>query len=368
VRTVTNVVDIDTPALVIDLDRTETNIREMADLATRANVRLRPHTKTHKSPRLAGLQRDAGASGITCAKVSEAEVMVEAGFEDILIAFPLYGNEKLRRLADLRRRARIQVSLDSYEVAEGLSELGLASASPIEVYVEVDTGLHRMGRAPGAPTAELVMKLASLKGITLVGLLSHAGHVYDAVDAEQAEQVIAREIDDLVMTRNLCRDQGVELPELSVGATPSVRREMNFDEVTEVRPGTYVFNDATMISLGVATEVTCAAHILATVVSRPTAERFVIDAGSKCLTSDGIGRPDWVRVAGRGDLSMNFINEEHGVGTIDLERGGTLAIGDTLRLIPSHICPVVNLFDYAYGVRGAEVVEMLAIAGRGRVR
>ncbi|MEO9180758.1 MAG: alanine racemase [Acidimicrobiales bacterium] len=363
-----SVFDIDTPALVIDLDRTETNISEMAELAKRANVRLRPHTKTHKSPRIAALQREAGATGITCAKVGEAEVMVAAGFDDILIAFPIYGPEKLTRLADLRRRARVQISLDSFEVAEGLSDLGVASASPVEVYVEVDTGLHRMGRAPGVLTAELVTQLASLKGIILVGLLSHAGHVYGITNPEDAYEVIVQEVSDLVMTQHLCRERGVNLPDISVGATPSVRHELNFDAVNEIRPGTYVFNDATMIAHGVATEGTCAAHILATVVSRPTPERFVIDAGTKCLTSDGRGKLGWIRVAGRDDLTMIFTSEEHGVGEIDLDRGGTLAIGDKLRLIPNHVCPVVNLFDSAYGVRDDRVVEMLDITGRGRVR
>ena len=363
-----NVFDLDTPSLVIDLERVERNINEMAQRSRDAGVRLRPHTKTHKMPEIARLQLDAGASGITCAKVGEAEVMVAAGFTDVLIAYPILGPPKLARLQALRDRARILVSLDSVEVATGLGALGVASGSPVEVYVEVDTGHHRMGRAPGAPTAELVRQLAQIDGISIVGLLTHAGHAYGATVGPDRNAVVDREILDLVATQRLCAEAGVNVTEISVGSTPSARSEITHGGITEVRPGTYVFNDTAMISLGVATQETCAAHILATVVARPAPERFVIDAGTKCFTSDGVGRPGWIQVVGRDDLTMQFTTEEHGVGTIDLDRGGSLAIGDKLMLIPSHICPVVNLFDSVFATRDGRVETELVVAGRGKVR
>lgn len=363
-----NVESLDTPALVIDLDRVERNVNEMADLARRAGVRLRPHTKTHKMPELARLQVDAGASGITCAKLGEAEVMVAAGFDDILIAYPLVGEAKLARLRSLRERARILVSLDSVEVAEGLGRLGVATNDPLEVFVEVDTGHHRMGRAPGAPSASLVAEVSRIPGVVVVGLLTHAGHAYGATSEVERDAVVAREIDDLIMTKGLCADLGVAVEEISVGSTPSARGELRRAGVTEVRPGTYVFNDTMMMSLGVATESTTAAHILATVVGRPTPERFVIDAGTKCFTSDGVGRPHWIKALGRDDLTMEFVTEEHGVGRFDPAWGGELRIGDKLRFIPSHACPVINLFDFAYASRGDEVVGEIAVAGRGKVR
>jgi D-serine deaminase-like pyridoxal phosphate-dependent protein len=363
-----NVNDLDTPALLIDLDRVESNVREMARLSRESQVRLRPHTKTHKMPEIARLQIDAGASGITCAKVGEAEVMVAAGFHDVLIAYPIYGPAKLARLQALREKARILVSLDSLEVAKGLGELGVATGSPVEIYVEVDTGQHRMGRAPGPPTVELITQLAQLQGITIVGLLTHAGHAYNAATLADREPVIDSEVHDLLTTQRLCAEAGVAFNEISVGSTPSARSEMRHQGVTEVRPGTYVFNDTNMINLGVATQETCAAHVLATVVSRATPERFVIDAGSKCFTSDGVGRPGWIQVAGRPDLTMKFITEEHGVGSIDLSQGGALSIGDRLELIPSHVCPVINLFDRAYATRKGDVVQELVVASRGMVR
>lgn len=363
-----NTFDLDTPSLVIDLDVVEHNVAEMAQRTSHSGVRLRPHTKTHKMPEIARLQVEAGASGLTCAKVGEAEVMVAAGFDDILIAYPIYGQEKLARLQALREKARILVSLDSLEVAQGLGQLGVASGEPIEVFVEVDTGHHRMGRAPGQPTVELISQLAQVNGITIVGLLTHAGHAYAATSLEDRDAVVEREIADLVATKLQCADIGVHFDEISVGSTPSARLEMLRDGVTEVRPGTYVFNDTAMIALGVATQATCAARIVATVVSRPTPERFVIDAGTKCFTSDGVGREDWIQVVGRDDLTMQFTTEEHGVGSIDLDHGITLSIGDKLELIPSHICPVINLFDSAFITRSQEVIDEYVVAGRGKVR
>jgi D-serine deaminase-like pyridoxal phosphate-dependent protein len=225
-----------------------------------------------------------------------------------------------------------------------------------------------MGRAPGAATLDLVVRLAEVEGITLVGLLTHAGHAYAAHDLGDREAVVEREVADLLETQYLCAEAGIELDEISVGSTPSARQEALRAGVTEVRPGTYVFNDTTMINLGVATEATCAATVVATVVARPTRERFVIDAGTKCFTSDGVGRPGWLQVVGRPDLTMSFTTEEHGVGVIDLDAGTSLAIGDRLAVIPSHVCAVMNLFDTAWAVRGGDVESELRVAGRGRVR
>jgi D-serine deaminase-like pyridoxal phosphate-dependent protein len=363
-----NVLDLDTPALVIDLDRVESNVRRMAQSAREAGVRLRPHTKTHKMPEIARLQVEAGASGITCAKLGEAEVMVAAGFDDILLAYPLYGKEKLARLERLRRRARVLVSLDSLDVARGLAELGTATGQPIEIYLEVDTGLHRTGTAPGEATLALAVRVAELEGLTLRGLMTHAGHAYGALDSDARARVVQREIEELRHSQALCRDAGIDVREISVGSTPSVSLELAQGGVTEVRPGTYVFNDTTMIEHDVATAATCAAHVIATVVSRPTPDRFVLDAGSKCLTSEGAGTPGWIQVVDREDMTMDFVSEEHGVGRFDPSFGGTLSIGDKVLLIPRHICPVVNLFDSVVTSRDGHVVGRLAVAARGRVR
>jgi D-serine deaminase-like pyridoxal phosphate-dependent protein len=359
--------ELDTPALLVDLDALEANLAEMAAVAGRAGVRLRPHTKTHKSPEIARMQLRAGAVGITCAKLGEAEVMADAGLDDLLIAYPLVGEPKLRRLGELLERARVRVSLDSVEVAEGLGRLGRQRGRDVEVLVEVDTGLHRLGRAPGAPTAELVGAVARVPGVRMAGLLTHAGHAYRARSPDELRRLAEREVLDLVETAALCRRDGIDLEEISVGSTPTARTGASVGGVTEIRPGTYALNDATMMRLGIATEATVAARVLVTVVARPTAERFVVDAGSKCLTTDNMGSvPDWIVVAGRPDLHMDFLSEEHGVG--HRAAGGDVRIGERLQLLPSHACATVNLFDVAYGVRGDRVERELQITGRGKVR
>jgi D-serine deaminase-like pyridoxal phosphate-dependent protein len=201
----------------------------------------------------------------------------------------------------------------------------------------------------------------------VAGLLTHAGHAYRARDPGELRRLAEREVLDLVETAELCRRDGVELREISVGSTPTARIGALVEGVTEIRPGTYALNDATMVRLGVATEDRVAVRILATVVARPTHERFVVDAGSKCFTTDGMGSvPDWLLVAGRPGLHMDFLSEEHGVG--HRSDADDPRIGDRLQLLPSHACTCVNLFDLAYGVRGERVERELPIAGRGKVR
>jgi D-serine deaminase-like pyridoxal phosphate-dependent protein len=359
--------EVETPALLIDLDVLEANLAEMAAVAARAGVGLRPHTKTHKSPEIARMQLQAGAAGITCAKLGEAEVMADAGLDDLLIAYPLVGERKLRRLRELMDRARVQLSLDSVEVAEGLGRVGRELGRDVEVLVEVDTGLHRLGRPPGPPSAELVGRVARVPGVEVVGLLTHAGHAYRAGTPEELRWLAEREVLDLVETAALCRRAGVPLREISVGSTPTARTGALVEGVTEIRPGTYALNDTTMIRLGVATEDSVALRVLVTVVARPTGQRFVVDAGTKCFTSDHMGSvPDWLVVAGRPDLHLDFLSEEHGVGHRHSDED--LRIGDRLQVIPSHACSCVNMFDLAYGVRGARVERELRIAGRGKVR
>lgn len=361
--------ELDTPCLVIDLDVMERNIAEMAAVAEACGVRLRPHTKSHKSPEIAEMQVAAGSSGITCAKLGEAFVMADAGIDDILVAYPIVGETKLRRLRELVERAHVRTSLDSAEVARGVGRIGTELGRAMPILVEVDTGLHRMGRPPGAPSAELVAEISRVRGVEVIGLLAHAGHAYDARTPSDLDACAKREVADLLETAELCRRAGLEIREISVGATPTARAEASLGGVTELRPGTYVFNDVQMMRAGVATEDTCAARVLATVVARPTGDRFVVDAGSKSLTSDGASDgpfPGRGVVRGRPGLFLDFLTEEHGVGHV--ENGATVDIGDRLEIIPLHICPCVNMFDSASGVRRGAVEREIAIAGRGRMR
>jgi D-serine deaminase-like pyridoxal phosphate-dependent protein len=315
------------------------------------------------------MQLDAGAGGITVAKLGEAEVMVEAGIDDLLIAYPLVGEFKLRRLRELLERARVRVSLDDVAVAEPIGRIGVDRGEPIPVLIEVDTGLHRMGRPAGAPSTDLAVEIARIPGIDVIGLLTHAGHAYRATDEDLLRAASQREALDMAETADLCRKAGLDVSVVSVGSTPTARIAAGIAGVTEIRPGTYVFNDVQQMRLGVATEQTCGARVLATVVSRPTSERFVIDAGSKAFSSDGGDGPPFPGrgvVVGRPDLVLDFMSEEHGVGHI--KDGGGLAIGDRLEVVPLHACSAVNLFDVAYAVRGGAVEGEIAIAARGRSR
>jgi D-serine deaminase-like pyridoxal phosphate-dependent protein len=361
--------DLDTPSLLIDLDTLERNVAEMQAVASAAGVRLRPHTKTHKCPDIARMQLDAGASGITAAKLGEAEVMVDAGIDDVLIAYPIVGERKLERLRALAERASLRVTTDSVEVAEGIGRVGQDLGRDVPLLVEVDTGLHRVGRPAGAPTVELVKELSGVRGVEVLGLLTHAGHAYRSTGPAELRAAAEREGRDLVETAEGCAAEGIELREISVGSTPTARIVAGVAGVTEIRPGTYVFNDVQQMRLSVATEPTCAARVLTTVVAHPTDERFVLDAGTKAFTSDGGDGPPFPGrgvVAGRPELVLDFMNDDHAVG--HLTGADDVLIGDRLEVIPLHVCSTVNMFDEAVGIRSGQVVRMFAIAGRGKMR
>ena len=365
----TSVADLDTPSLLVHLDMLERNIREMTAVAQEAGVRLRPHTKTHKCPDIAWMQLDAGASGITVAKLGEAEAMADAGIDDILVAYPIWGEPKLRRLRALAERASVRVSLDSVEVAEGIGRVGRELGRDLPVLVEVDAGLGRMGRPPGEPTVELVREVARVPGVDVAGLLTHAGHAYGSHTEDELRTAAEHEGRALVETAERCAHEGIELREISVGSTPTARIVAGVPGVTEIRPGTYVFNDVQQMRLGTATEGTCAARVLVTVVAHPTEDRFLVDGGTKAFTSDGGDGPPFPGrglVVGRPDLRLTFMNEEHGVG--HRTGAGDVRIGDRLEVIPLHVCSCVNMFDTAYGVRDGVVESELAIAGRGKMR
>lgn len=355
--------ELDTPCVVVDLDVAERNVRRIQALADSAGVKLRPHTKTHKSAFFARMQVEAGAAGITCAKLGEAEAMADAGFDDILIAYPLIGPLKMARLEALARRVkRLLVSLDSYEVAEALSGVGQRLGRPVEVYAEVDTGLHRVGRAPGADALDFCRGLERFPGIRLAGLMSHAGPTWKAGSHQEILDYARAEVAAMVAVK-----EGLGRPnlEISVGATPIAHLIGETPGVTESRPGTYIFGDRNLMGLGLATEADCAARVLTTAVSHPVPDRAVVDAGSKSLAMDPHRDGGHGHVVGLPQVRVARLSEEHGV----LEFGPglpPLRVGDRLEIIPNHICPAINLFDKVYGVRGGQVVAEISVEGRGK--
>jgi D-serine deaminase-like pyridoxal phosphate-dependent protein len=363
--------DLDTPVLVADLPTVERNIGAMAGFARGAGVALRPHVKTHKTPALAHMQLAAGARGVTVAKLGEAEVMADAGITDILVCYPIIGRQKLERLAHLARRARLTVALDSVEVAAGLSETARRYGVRFDIYLEVDSGLNRCGLPPGAPVADLARRVARLDGITITGVCTHAGHAIRAASFEERDAVARYEGECVVATRQQVEAAGVPVQEVSVGSSATVRVSGRVPGVTEIRPGTYVFNDFVQMTAGSCTEAECGLTVLSTVVSRPAPDRAIVDAGSKCLSSDFYRTTDRVLgygyLKGSGGTLVARLSEEHGV-VLTADGSPRLAIGDRVEIIPNHACAALNLFDTLVGVRDGEVEAVWPVLARGKVR
>ncbi|OUN01715.1 MAG: hypothetical protein BAA04_12725 [Firmicutes bacterium ZCTH02-B6] len=364
--------ELDTPALVVDLAVMERNIERMAGLARQTGVGLRPHAKTHKSPWIAHQQLRAGAIGITVAKLGEAEAMVEAGIRDILLAYPILGEQKLSRLERLLNEADIILSVDSLEAAEAMAQAVRRSGrGRARVFIDVDTGLRRMGLGPGMPTVELAERIARIQGLEVAGLMSHAGHVAAARTPEELAATARRAAEALVETAEILRRRGLPIAHVSPGSTPAACFEAQVSGVTEIRPGTYVFNDRNTMDRWAAGEADCALTVLATVVSRPAPDRAVIDAGSKVFSSDPSVRGDGTfgHVVGWPGVRLQRLSEEHGVLVFDPDHNGVqLRVGDRLHIIPNHVCPAVNLSDVLYGYRDGRVVREIPVMARGKYR
>ena len=357
--------DLATPAVVIDQDVLERNVARMAEAARRHGVGLRPHAKTHKTVEIARMQTKAGASGLTVAKTSEAEVFADAGFPDLFVAYPVVGADKGRRLLALADRVRIAVGVDSLEGAATLAGVFHAAGRRLEALLKVDVGLHRVGVAP-VDAAATAQRLADLPGLRLRGLFTHGGQAYGADDAPGVQAIALREGQIMVEVAAAVRALGLELETVSVGSTPTARGSMAVAGVTECRPGNYVFNDFSQVSLGTCGLEDCAMTVLATVVSVPEPSRAVVDAGSKVLSSDPL-RP---QAGGHGLVlgtrsRLARLSEEHGV--ISVEPGDRFRVGDRVRILPNHACVVSNLRDRLLVVRAETVEGAFAVAARGCV-
>lgn len=340
-----NLDSVETPAAVVRLDRLKANIRGMAELARSRGLKLRPHTKTHRSPDIGRLQIAAGATGLTVARLVEAATMAADGMDDLFLAYPVVGPAKLQRLEQLARYSRVAVGLDSQEAAEGVARVGQRLGHPIPVYLEVDTGYHRCGTLPGTPTVNLAQQIAGYPGLTLHGLFTHMGQVYDPHGKNRRLTLAQQEGELLVETAAAIRRLGFELPEVSIGTTALLPEAAATAGVTEIRPGAYVFQDLSTVLLGIAAREQCALTVLATVISRPSADRAIIDAGHKVLglatVSGQNGHGAYGEVSTIPDLLFDRIAEEHGILTGPSAR--LLRVGDRLEILPAHAGSVANL-------------------------
>ncbi|HEY8449213.1 MAG TPA: alanine racemase, partial [Bacillota bacterium] len=277
--------ELDTPCLVIDLDRLEANLERVAGYAAQRGLRYRPHTKTHKMPPVAHRQLRAGAKGITVAKLGEAEVMAAAGIDDIFIAHVIVGDIKLRRLAALAREVRVAVGVDHPEQARRLSEVFRREARPLAVRIEIDTGQGRAGVSPGEAAVELARFVHQLDGLYVEGIYTHEGHDYEATSLDELAR-IAREAQARMVATGRAVAAALGSPCLvSIGSTPSLASGVLLDGIDELRAGTCVFYDASQARL-LGHYDWCAATVLATIVGTPAPDRAVADAGAKALSSD----------------------------------------------------------------------------------
>ena len=359
--------EIETPALLVDLDILESNLRRVAAYAAAHGLRLRPHTKTHKSIRLAKRQLELGAAGLTVAKVSEAEVMLGAEPAGVLVAFPILGRGKLERLMQVARRTRVTVALDSLFAARQLSDAAREAQTEVGVLAEFDAGLGRVGVAPGEPLLQLAQSVRKLPHLSFEGLAFYPGHIKDL--DEPGLRALAQLSDLLRSILADFRQAGVAVPIVSGGSTPTLFRSHEIHGLNEIRPGTYVFNDVNTLRSGGCTLADCAATILATVVSVARPGQMIIDGGSKTFSSDrpvNSAEVTFGHVVEAPGARFHKMNEEHGF--IDLAHAGQeFGPGDRVHVIPNHICVAVNLHERVYGVRGDAVEEIWNVDARGKL-
>lgn len=344
---------LDTPTAIVDLDVMEENIVRLQKHLDAYGIDSRPHIKTHKIPEIAHMQINAGAVGITCQKIGEAEVMAQAGIGDIFIPYNIIGQSKLDRLVNLSRRIKISVTADSVFTVRGLSEAFQGTGMELPVLVEFDSGLERCGVRSAQEAAELARLIDRLPGLHFAGLMTYPSN-------EKVGPFVNE-------TRMLLKPDGLEIEQVSGGGSPAAWQAQEYPDVTEHRAGMYVYGDLYGIQHGVSTEAQCALRILATVVSRPTPKLGVLDTGSKSLSSDTMGLDGFGRIVEYPDAVIYQLSEEHGHVKFSSPQRAP-AIGERVTIIPNHACVVSNLFNEIVGTRDGHVEVVWPVAARGLLR
>ncbi len=347
--------DLDTPAIVIDHRLVEANLKRAQEHADSHGLKLRPHIKTHKLPLFAQRQVELGAAGITCQKIGEAEVMADAGITDIFIPYNIIGDQKLKQLKTLHGRVTLSVTADSMEAVDGYGAAFADASPPLTVLVECDTGGGRCGVQSPAEALALAKHIRTYPGLRFGGLMTYPARRKTAeVDGWFRE------------ARALFEAEGIEVPTVSTGGSPDFYAGGTIASATEHRPGTYIYSDRMQVAFGHSRIEDCALTVLATVVSRPTPDRAILDTGSKALAADTCSEPGYGYLVEYPRAVITALNEEHAI--VDVSKCATRpAIGDKVRVIPNHVCVVSNLFDTVNLVEDGVVVETLPVAARGRL-
>jgi D-serine deaminase-like pyridoxal phosphate-dependent protein len=347
--------DLETPVPVIDIDVVDRNLKKWQARCNALGIANRPHIKTHKLVPLAKYQIALGAKGITVQKLGEAEVMADAGITDMLLTFNVVGRHKLERLAALARRTNISVVADNADVVRGLAEAGRLAGRDISVLVECDTGAHRNGVQSAKAAVDLAKLIDQTSGVSYGGLMTYA----NAGGRKGAEEF-------LVEARDSAASAGLESRTITTGGSPDMWSDEGLAPITEYRAGTYIYFDRSLAERKTCSYDDCAVNVLATVVSRPNGERAMIDAGSKSLTSDLLGLTGYGVIRELGSAPIYATSEEHGF--VDISKvADKPSVGQQVKIVPNHICPVINLFDKVVFVRGGEVLGAVPVDARGKV-
>lgn len=362
--------ELPTPALILDLNIMEKNLKDMSTVITSKGKRIRPHVKTHKIPELAKLQIELGAKGITAAKVSEAEVMVANGIDDILIANQIVDREKLHRLVELAKKASLSILVDSQEGLIRLADAVKNADVKIGVYIEIDTGDKRCG-IPPEKALELAKEIKKHKNLDLIGIETYGARLNRFENNQHLKQIAMDVVNTMITVKTQIEENGIKVKEISIGGTPGARQLAQIDGPTELRPGVYIFNDvATVFRKAVGFE-DCALTVLSTVISN-SGNRMIVDAGGKSLS---YARPGIILgketyhgvIKGMENLAVKRLSEEHGV--FEEEHNlDEFTIGEKIEIIPAHACPVVNLFNEIYCHRNGVVEKILKVSARGKVQ
>jgi D-serine deaminase-like pyridoxal phosphate-dependent protein len=357
---------VTTPALIVDRPRLLANLDEVAARARSLGVALRPHAKTHKSPVIAGLQREHGAAGLTVATVAEAEGFAAAGNTDLLITTPPVGDWRLERVVVLARRARVRVVVDDVEVVAALERACRRGGVEVGYLWEVDCGVGRFGTPPGPATAELVARVAdSTSHCSFDGLLAFGGHAYAATNRDELATAARQEHEAISETVSALVERGVGAEVRSIGSTPTSHFMQSGDGITEIRPGNYVFYDATQVALGLVPLERCSLSVLATVTSRPARDRLILDCGSKALAAERLSSltPGFGLVEGHPELGVERLYEEQAI--VRSDQPCALPVGARVRVVPNHACAAANLHSEMLVVDDGVIVDVWPVELRG---
>jgi D-serine deaminase-like pyridoxal phosphate-dependent protein len=353
---------LDTPALLVDLDILEANIADIAKVCRENKVAWRPHSKAHKTPEIAQMQLAAGAIGIACAKLGEAEVMATAGIRNILIANQIVGAVKVRRLIELLDRAEVIVSVDSIANLDELADAARAGGKELKVVIEVDIGMHRAGVAPGAPVVALAREIACRPGLRFVGLAAWESQATRITDAAEKERTIVEAIARLAASADVCRDAGYTVEIVSCGGTGTFPYCAQQPGVTEIQAGGAIFSDM-HYRTNYHVHFPFALTVLSTVTSRPTPTRVVVDAGKKTMSGDA-AMPEPIELPATAALKLSA---EH--ATLELERPSeTPRVGDRVEFVVGYSDTTVHLHEEMIGIRRGRIEVVWPVAGRGKIK